>query len=38
MQRRADEARVQVEQLRDQYGPPARAEWSERQSQTYETA
>ncbi len=38
MQRRADEAHARVEQLRDQYGPPAHAEWSEQQSQTYETA
>ncbi|MFJ3214022.1 hypothetical protein [Streptomyces flaveolus] len=38
MQRRADEAHAQVQQLRDQYGPPAHTEWSEQQSQTYETA
>jgi hypothetical protein len=27
-----------VEQLRDQYGPPAHAEWGEQQAETYETA
>jgi hypothetical protein len=38
MQRAADQAHAQVEQLRDQYGPPAHAEWGEQQTETYETA
>ncbi|MER6980822.1 hypothetical protein [Streptomyces carpinensis] len=38
MQRAADAAQTQVEQLRDQYGPPTRKPWSEQQSETYETA
>jgi len=38
MQRAADRAQAQVEQLRDQYGPPTAQAWSEQQSQTYETA
>ncbi|MEV7793396.1 hypothetical protein AB0O68_15595 [Streptomyces sp. NPDC087512] len=38
MQRAADQAHAQVEQLRDQYGPPTAAPWGEQQSQTYETA
>ncbi|MGW2770885.1 hypothetical protein [Streptomyces sp. NPDC001275] len=29
-QRAADAAQAQVEQLRDQYGPPAREPWSDR--------
>ncbi|MFF8593030.1 hypothetical protein ACF061_16660 [Streptomyces sp. NPDC015220] len=28
---------AQVEQLSDQYGPPAREPWSEQRTQTYET-
>ncbi|MFE7215135.1 hypothetical protein ACFU93_35380 [Streptomyces sp. NPDC057611] len=38
MQRAADAAQAQVEQLRAQYGPPAREPWSEPQTATYETA
>ncbi|MGW2767755.1 hypothetical protein [Streptomyces sp. NPDC001275] len=38
MQRAADAAQAQVEQLRDQYGPPAREPWNEQQTATYETA
>ncbi|MFG3552153.1 hypothetical protein [Streptomyces sp. NPDC047725] len=38
MQRTVDEAHTQVEQLRDQYGPPTAAPWGEQQSQTYGTA
>ncbi|MER5558898.1 MULTISPECIES: hypothetical protein [Streptomyces] len=38
MQRTADAARAQTEQLREQYGPPGTRPWSGQQSQTYETA
>ncbi|MFC0499344.1 hypothetical protein ACFFKE_32300 [Streptomyces mutabilis] len=38
MQRAADAAHAQVEQLRDQYGPPTATPWSEQQTETYETA
>ncbi|MFG3085103.1 hypothetical protein [Streptomyces parvulus] len=38
MQRRADEAHAQVLALRDQYGPPTAAPWSQQQTETYETA
>ncbi|MET9142418.1 hypothetical protein [Streptomyces sp. NPDC004042] len=38
MQRAADQARAQIEQLRDQYGPPTAAPWSQQQTDTYETA
>ena len=38
MQRRADEAHAQVLALRDQFGPPSSASWSDQQTETYETA
>ncbi|GGY41388.1 MULTISPECIES: hypothetical protein [Streptomyces] len=38
MQRTADAAHAQTEQLREQYGPPGARPWSGQQSQTYETA
>ncbi|MFJ4686657.1 hypothetical protein ACIQNG_21245 [Streptomyces sp. NPDC091377] len=38
MQRAADHAQTQVQQLRDQYGPPTAQPWSEQQTETYETA
>ncbi|MFI9604595.1 hypothetical protein ACIHCX_32915 [Streptomyces sp. NPDC052043] len=38
MQRAADTANAQVQQLRDQYGPPTQHEWTETQTATYETA
>ncbi|MER6982436.1 hypothetical protein [Streptomyces carpinensis] len=38
MQRAADQAHNRVLELRDRYGPPAQAEWTESQSETYETA
>lgn len=38
MQRAADQAHTRVEELRDQYGPPAHASWTELQTDTYETA
>ncbi|MGV9351557.1 hypothetical protein ACWDSD_44070 [Streptomyces spiralis] len=38
MQRAADTAQAQVEQLRDQHGPPTREPWSQQQTATYETA
>lgn len=38
MQRAADQAHAQVQQLRDQYGPPTKSPWSEQQTETYETA
>ena len=37
-QRAADEAHARVEQLRDAYGAPTNAPWSETQTDTYETA
>lgn len=37
-QRAADEAHVRVLQLRDTYGAPTVAPWSETQTSTYETA
>ncbi|MFF9126927.1 hypothetical protein ACF09J_27215 [Streptomyces sp. NPDC014889] len=37
-QRAADEAHARVEQLRQNYGPPAQAQWTGTQSETYETA
>ncbi len=38
MQRAADEAHARVEALREQYGPPTVHEWTETQTDTYETA
>ncbi|MEV6179941.1 hypothetical protein [Streptomyces sp. NPDC052015] len=38
MQRAADEAHAQVLKLRDNFGPPTQAEWTEQQTETYETA
>lgn len=38
IQRTADAAQAQVEQLRETYGPPSEEPWSEQQTQTYETA
>ncbi|BBC92250.1 hypothetical protein SRO_1074 [Streptomyces rochei] len=38
MQKATDAAKAQLEQLRDQYGPPTARPWSEQQTQTYETA
>lgn len=38
MQRAANAAHAQAEQLRDQYGPPTLHPWSEQQARTYETA
>ncbi|SEB32091.1 hypothetical protein SAMN04490357_0249 [Streptomyces misionensis] len=38
MQRAADAARAQVEQLRDTFGPPSTQPWSEQQTEAYETA
>lgn len=38
MQRAADAAHAQAQQLRDQYGPPTLHSWSEQQVRTYETA
>ncbi|MET8723767.1 hypothetical protein [Streptomyces misionensis] len=38
MQRAADAARAQVEQLRDTFGPPSTQPWSEQQTEVYETA
>ncbi|WP_306192224.1 MULTISPECIES: hypothetical protein [unclassified Streptomyces] len=38
MERAADQAHNRVLELRDQYGPPAQADWTESQSETYETA
>ncbi|MGC0378371.1 hypothetical protein [Streptomyces sp. SAI-229] len=37
-QRAADEAHSRVRHLRDVYGPPARTQWSARQTATWETA
>ncbi|MFH8802506.1 hypothetical protein ACH4F6_23335 [Streptomyces sp. NPDC017936] len=37
-QRAADEAHARVLQLRDAYGAPTAAPWSETQTDTYETA
>ncbi|MCX4764273.1 hypothetical protein OG562_25590 [Streptomyces sp. NBC_01275] len=37
-QRAADEAHARVEELRDAYGAPTAAPWSETQTDTYETA
>ncbi|MGW5198245.1 hypothetical protein [Streptomyces spiralis] len=37
-QRAADEAHTRVEQLRQNYGPPAQERWTGLQSETYETA
>ncbi|MER6952956.1 MULTISPECIES: hypothetical protein [unclassified Streptomyces] len=37
-QRAADEAHARVEELRDAYGAPTAAPWSELQTDTYETA
>ncbi len=36
--RTADLAQRRVEELRDSYGPPTQHRWTQRQSQTYETA
>ncbi len=36
--RAADLAQHRVEELRDSYGPPTQHQWTDRQSQTYETA
>ncbi|MGW3867208.1 hypothetical protein ACWEDZ_37980 [Streptomyces sp. NPDC005047] len=38
MQHAADRAHAQVFALRDQYGPPTAAPWSQQQTETYETA
>ncbi|MDX3555168.1 hypothetical protein [Streptomyces europaeiscabiei] len=38
MQRAADQAHARVENLRDDYGPPTAAAWTEQQTSTYETA
>lgn len=38
MQRAADQARNRVTELRDTYGPPTTAPWTEQQTSTYETA
>ncbi|MFF2852579.1 hypothetical protein ACFVT5_40745 [Streptomyces sp. NPDC058001] len=38
MQRAANEANAQVRQLRDSYGRPTAAPWSDEQTSTYETA
>lgn len=38
MQRAADQAHARVEELRDQYGPPAHTPWTPIQTDTYETA
>ncbi|MGC9538390.1 hypothetical protein [Streptomyces sp. UG1] len=38
MQRAADRARSEVEELRDRYGPPTGTLWTELQTHTYETA
>ncbi|WP_030381183.1 MULTISPECIES: hypothetical protein [unclassified Streptomyces] len=38
MQRAADQARNRVEELRDSFGPPAHAAWTDVQTDTYETA
>jgi hypothetical protein len=37
-QRAADQAHTRVEELRDQYGPPAHNPWPEHQTEVYETA
>ncbi|NEA44792.1 hypothetical protein [Streptomyces sp. SID10815] len=37
-QRAADEAHTRVQQLRENYGPPAQVRWTTLQSETYETA
>lgn len=37
-QRAADEAHTRVRHLRDTYGPTPRAQWSEHQTVTWETA
>ncbi|HEY8978108.1 MAG TPA: hypothetical protein VIU15_00820 [Streptomyces sp.] len=37
-QRAADEAHTRVRELRDTYGSPTAAPWSETQTDTYETA
>ncbi|MGW2550672.1 hypothetical protein [Streptomyces sp. NPDC001635] len=37
-QREADQAAAQVEQLRDEYGPPTVQPWTEQQTEAYETA
>ncbi|MEU6405063.1 hypothetical protein [Streptomyces sp. NPDC046985] len=36
--RAADEAHQRVEQLREDYGPPAQERWTGMQTETYETA
>jgi len=38
MQRAADQAHNRVEELRDTFGPPTTAPWTEQQTHTYETA
>lgn len=38
MQRAAEQAHNRVEELRDQYGPPAHTQWTRAQTDTYETA
>lgn len=38
MQRSADQAHLRVEQLRDDYGPPAHTHWTQLQNDTYDTA
>ncbi|MEV5440903.1 hypothetical protein AB0K80_33610 [Streptomyces sp. NPDC052682] len=38
VQRAAEQAHNRVEELRDQYGPPAHTKWTRAQTDTYETA
>lgn len=38
MQRAADRAHLRVEQLRDDYGPPAHTQWTPLQNDTFDTA
>ncbi|MEU8991044.1 hypothetical protein AB0C98_32375 [Streptomyces sp. NPDC048558] len=38
MQRAADQAHSRVEDLRDEYGPPAHTPWTELRTDTYTTA
>lgn len=38
IQRAADQAHNRVEELRDSYGPPTASQWTEEQTQTWETA
>ncbi|GAA3819272.1 hypothetical protein ACFS5L_43665 [Streptomyces phyllanthi] len=38
MQRAADDAHARVEALRERFGPPTAHEWTQAQTDTYETA